>query len=63
MNELLFCKLISIAIYIYIFACTCINVMSNIIFAPLFSQILTLLLDGGKVLDSIECMCRLPIRK
>ena len=35
-NELLLCKLISntIYIYIYMFACTCINVMSNVIFAP-----------------------------
>ena len=36
MNELLFCKIdLKYYINMYIFACTCVNVMSNEIFAPL----------------------------
>ena len=40
-NELLFCKLISNTIYmcVCVFACTCINMMSNVIFAPLNSDL------------------------
>ena len=41
-NELLFCKLISNTIYVcvcvFVLACTCINVISNVIFAPLNSD-------------------------